>query len=228
METILVTGANRGIGLELTRRYLDRGDRVIATCRDQDAAHALRSLEARATPRLTIAELDVRDGTALTGLAAQIDGPIDILINNAGVMPERQGLGAMDYDAWSAAFDIHAIAPFRAISAFRNHLGAAARPRAIIISSQMGALNRNSPGAYAYRSSKAAANKVAQLLAYDLKAEGIVVCPIHPGWVQTDMGGVHADLSVSESGAGLVRVIDALDARASGRFFTWAGDEHVW
>ena len=101
-------------------------------------------------------------------------------------------------------------------------------PRIITISSQMGSLNRKNKGAYAYRSSKAAVNKVMQVLATELEPENIIVCPVHPGWVKSDMGGAEADITVAESAAGLVNVINNLTKAQSGRFWTWQGVEHPW
>jgi len=124
---------------------------------------------------------------------------------------DRQDLGDMDYEAWRAAIEVNTIAPFRMVSAFRENLARASRPRVITISSQMGALNRKSKGAHAYRSSKAAVNKLMQVLALDLKDDGIIVCPVHPGYVRTDF-----------------TLTESLSMQQSGRFWTWQGDEHPW
>lgn len=232
-QTVLITGANRGIGLELARRYLQRGDRVVATARHPDQAQELAALVATAgegvQSRLQIHALDVTSEESVAALAASVSADaIDILINNAGVMTERQSRIDMDYSGWLAAFDVHAIAPFRLTNIFLPQLQLAERGRAIVISSQMGALSRTSTGSFAYRSSKAAANKVAQLLALELADSGVIVCPVHPGWVRTDMGGPHADISVEDSCAGLVRLFDGLSAEQSGRFWNWDGTEHAW
>ena len=229
METVLITGANRGIGLELTRQYLTRGAQVIATCRDPGTAHDLQSLRAR-NDQLTITPLDVREKTSVDALVQTLDGkPLNIVVNNAGVMGgERQRLNDMDYHAWTETLETNTIAPFRVATALLPNLKKAERPRLITISSQMGSLNRQSTGAYIYRSSKAAVNKVMQVMALELRSDGIIVCPVHPGWVRTDMGGPSADISAEESAKGLTNLISRLTIDDSGKFFQWNGEEHAW
>jgi NAD(P)-dependent dehydrogenase (short-subunit alcohol dehydrogenase family) len=227
METVLVTGAGRGIGLELTRRFLEAGRHVIATARDPHRSAELNSL---ASPSLTVAALDVTDAGSTSRLSSDLSGrPIDVLVSNAGVMgSDRQGVHDMDYSAWLHTFEVNTLAPFRVTIGFLENLRLAERPRVVALSSQMGALDRKSVGWFAYRSSKAALNKVMQVLASELKPDGIVVCPVHPGWVRTDMGGPEADISVEESVRGLVALIDSLTLEQSGRFWTWEGGEHPW
>ena len=228
METVVITGANRGIGLGLVRRYVRHGSRIFACCRAPDQAEELADLAQR--ENITLVPLDVTDAAQVdafvTGLGTQ---PIDILINNAGVMGgTRQSLSDMDYDAWREAFEINTIAPFRLTTALGQHLASAPRPRVVTVSSQMGALSRRSTGSHAYRSSKAAVNKVMQVLAVELENDGIIVCPIHPGWVRTDMGGSHAEISVEESAEGIFNLISDFTIEQSGRFWTWNGEEHAW
>jgi len=228
METILITGANRGIGLELTKRFLAVGSNVIGTCRSPEQANALADLAKSAS--LTIHQLEVSDADAVGHLSDQLGKqPIDVLVNNAGIMGgDRQSIDDMDYSAWVEAFEVNTIAPFRLITTLRDNLQQSSNPRAVTLSSQMGSLNRKSKGSHAYRSSKAAVNKVMQVLSMELEADGIVVCPVHPGWVRTDMGGNAADISVEESGAGLFNLINSLTMAHSGRFWTWEGEEHPW
>ena len=228
METIVITGANRGIGLALARRFLQEGKDVIATCRALDDATELRSLQERGN--LSLYELDVTDNAAVHNVAETLSGKsIDVLINNAGVMgPKQQSLSQMNYESWSYTFAVNAMAPFHLATSLLNNLKMSSNPRIITISSQMGSLNRKNKGAYAYRSSKAAVNKVMQVLATELEPENIIVCPVHPGWVKTDMGGAEADITVAESAAGLVNVINNLTKAQSGRFWTWQGVEHPW
>lgn len=228
METVLVTGANRGIGLELTRQFLEAGYRVVAGCRNPEGADSLSALGTNSN--LSIHSLDVTSGESVAALCVSLEGQsIDILINNAGVMGgPRQDVGNMDYDAWMEAFEVNTLAPFRLTDALRDNLIGTERPRVITLSSQMGSLNRQSRGAIAYRSSKAAVNKVMQVLSLELEQDGIIVCPVHPGWVQTSMGGQHADISPEESASGLVKLIESLTKEQSGRFWTWDGQEHPW
>lgn len=228
MEIVLITGTNRGIGLGLVQRYLELGNEVLATCRSPANAAELNNL---ACDKLEVLALDVADEASVARVRQQLqDRTIDILINNAGVMGgEHQSLEDMDYRAWLNAFAVNTLAPFRVITALRENLRRSQRPRVVSISSQMGSLHRDSsPGFYAYRSSKAALNKVMQLLALELKEDGIVACPLHPGWVRTDMGGSGADISVDESTRGIVALISSLTMEHSGRFWTWDGREHPW
>ncbi len=227
METILITGANRGIGFEMTRLLVEDGRSVIATCRNPEAAIELRGLE---NSNLNIHQLEVTDSNSIESLKLALSGvQIDVLINNAGEMgSKQQSIDDMDIDAWRHTFDVNAIAPFQISMSLLKNLKLSSRPRIISVSSQMGALSRVSSGAYAYRSSKAALNKVMQVMAKDLESENILVCPIHPGWVQTDMGGPSADITVNESAAGIIRFMDSMTSEQSGRFWKWNGEEHPW
>lgn len=226
METAVVAGATRGIGLELTRQLLSSGRRVVATFRDEPGE--LARLEHGS--RLELQQLDVASDASVAHLAAALaDRPVDLLFCMAGTYGgSRQTIDDMDLAAWREAFEVNTLGPFRVVTSLREHLVRAANPRALVISSQMGALGRRSRGAYAYRSTKAAANKVAQLLALDLEDAGVVVCPVHPGWVRIDMGGPGADISAEESASGLISLADSLTAEHSGRFWTWEGKEHPW
>ncbi|MDG2002103.1 MAG: SDR family oxidoreductase [Novosphingobium sp.] len=227
-KTIVLTGAARGIGLQLARAYRERGDTVIATARKLSAAKRLRDLNASAG--LEIAQLDVTEPVSVRRFAEQMDKrSIDVLINSAGVLGgDHQSLDDMDFDAWLDAFDVNTLGPFRVTTALMSSLVLSPAPKVITLTSQMGSLHRNSVGQHAYRSSKAAANKVMQVMAVELKDRGIIVCPIHPGWVRTEMGGRQADISVEESARGLLSVIDRLSIEDSGRFWTWEGNEHPW
>lgn len=228
METIVITGANRGIGLELAKQFLQEGKDVIATCRVLNAAKELRAL--KELGNLSLYELEVTNDASVLKFTETLSGEsIDVLINNAGVMgPEQQSLNQMNYESWSYTFAVNAMAPFHLATSLLNNLKMSINPRIITISSQMGSLNRKSKGAYAYRSSKAAVNKVMQVLATELEPESIIVCPVHPGWVKTDMGGAEAEITVEESAVGLVNVINNLTKEQSGRFWTWQGVEHPW
>jgi len=227
METILITGASRGIGFEMTRLLVEDGRSVIATCRNPNAAIELRGLD---DSNLNIHQLEVTDSNSIESLKLALSGvQIDVLINNAGEMgSKQQSIDDMDIDAWRHTFDVNAIAPFQISMSLLKNLKLSSRPRIISVSSQMGALSRVSSGAYAYRSSKAALNKVMQVIAKDLESENILVCPIHPGWVQTDMGGPSADITVNESAAGIIRFMDSMASEQSGRFWKWNGEEHPW
>lgn len=228
METVVITGANRGIGLGLVQEFLAHNTRVIAACRHPEKALALQELTKNKA--LEIIPLDVADETSVSTFIAALKGnPVDILINNAGTLGgAKQSASTMDYEAWAEAFAINTIGPFRLTIGLLANLKQAARPRVISVSSQMGALAGQSTDYYAYRSSKAALNKVMKTLAKDLEPAGVLVCPIHPGWVKTDMGGSNAAITVAQSAAGIYRLIDALTAAQSGHFLSWEGEDLDW
>ncbi len=227
MENVLITGANRGIGLELARQFAENGQHVFATCRDKSSATALTGLAAAGN--IAVLEVEVTDDASVAALRDELDGVrLDVLVNNAGVMGGKQSVDDMDYAAWADALAVNTMAPLRVFAALKPNLLKAERPRVVTVSSQMGALSGQSTGAYAYRSSKAAVNKVMTVLATEVAEEGIIVCPVHPGWVRTDMGGPNADLSVEQSAAGLLALINGLTAEQSGRFWNWDGSELDW
>ena len=227
IETVFITGASRGIGLELTRQFLGQGYRVIATFRGQPSAQLSSLLPAG---ELTLAKLEMTDGTSIAHLAKTLSGDkIDILINNAGVIgPTEQALETVNPQDWLHTFAVNTIAPLMLSRALLGQLRSSSSPRIVTLSSHMGALNSRGMGMYAYRTSKAAVNKAMQTLAAELKPEGIVACPIDPGWVKTDMGGDAADLSVEESASGIVHLVRHLTIEQSGTFLTWQGKTLAW
>ena len=230
MTTVLITGANRGIGLELATRYAARGDRVLACCREPAEASGLTALAA-ANSKVTVHGVRVTDGASVAALAKEIGTqPVDVLINNAGASApmDKQTLASMDYDAWAEQFAINTMAPVRVLQAVRANLAAAPGAKAITVTSQMGALSFNYPVAYSYSASKAAVNKVMKLAAVELAKEGTTVALVHPGWVRTDMGGAGADISAEESATGIMGVIDKLTPADTGSFYKWNGETHAW
>jgi NAD(P)-dependent dehydrogenase (short-subunit alcohol dehydrogenase family) len=232
MSNVLITGANRGIGLELVKRYASAGHRVFACCRVPSEASVLSEV-AGTHDSVSIHGVQVTDAESVTALAAEIDGaPIDVLINNAGASTamESQTLTNMDYDGWAELFAVNAMAPLRVLQALMGSLEASeADPAKVItITSQMGALSLDWPVAYAYCSSKAAVNKVMRMASLELKEKGIAVGLIHPGWVQTDMGGPNAAITVDESASGIMQTIDAIDLDVTGCFRTWQNEDHAW
>ena len=191
---------------------------MIAACRKPDEAPGLQALQCR---RLSAVSLDVRHEGSVAELVEELGAtPIDVLVKNAGVWGGvHQDLERMDYAGWLEAFKVNTLGPYRVSTALVAHLSRSSNPRIVTLSSQMGSLSRQSTGSYAYRSSKAAVNKVMQVLALELRDKGIIVCPVHPGWVRTEMGGGEADISVEESAQGLVSLIDRLTMEHSGRFW---------
>lgn len=230
MATILITGANRGVGLELARGYADRGDRVLACCRDPRSAQALNEL-ADTRDSLSIHGVQLADAGSVKGLRDAIgDTAIDVLLNNAGTPGpafETQTLMNMDYDGWAETFAVNTMAPLRMLQTFHDNLKRAGG-KAITITSQFGALAFDVPIAYAYSSSKAAVNKVMRMGSQELAKEGIAVGLIHPGWVRTDMGGPKGELSPEESATGIIKVIDGITLENTGCFMKWNGETHDW
>jgi NAD(P)-dependent dehydrogenase (short-subunit alcohol dehydrogenase family) len=227
MTTFLITGANRGIGYAMVEALIRRGDRVIATVRDPFKLPELL----RTAPReqMVVIGMDVRDERAVARAASSLGEPVDVLINNAGIMgPDRADTLDVDLAAFAEVLAVNTIAPLRVARAFLPQLKQSASPRIMTISSQMGALSGSSTGAVAYRTSKAAVNKAMQCLATDLKPQGVAVCVVHPGWVQTEMGGASADITPEESAAGLLGVVDRLTMAETGQFFRWNGTIHPW
>lgn len=187
--TVLITGANRGLGLEFARQYAERGWTVIATARDPDAA-ALVGLAGR-FPDVTIETLDVRDVAAIRALAEKHRGrPIDVLINNAGVLgdPEAQALGTLDYDEFEQVMAVNAFAPLAMAEAFRENVAASSQKKVVSITSRSGIISLpGSRGPYFYRASKVAMNMVMRVLAEELSGQGIVVALVSPPPTDTDM-----------------------------------------
>ena len=230
MANVLITGANRGIGLELARGYAAAGDRVFACCRSPEGADKLGDLARSSGGRVSVLGMDVGDGDSIAAAAKAVGGaPIDILINNAGVLGGHpQTLESIDFDAWMDALRVMVVGPFRVIQTFLPNLKAAAAPKVMTVTSQLAASTWPLGGTYAYASAKAGVNKVMQIMALDLKGDNIAVAMIHPGWVKTDMGGPGADLTPEESAAGIRKVIANLGSESSGKFYKWNGDIHPW
>lgn len=227
--TVLVTGANRGLGLELVRRYAAGGWRVHACCRRPGNADGLR--EALMGYNGLVHSLDVSDHRSIHDLAESLEGdPVNVLINNAGVFGgDHQGFGDMDYAAWAATLETNTFAPYRMIEAMQDNIEAGSRKVVANISSRMGSItNCTRGGAYIYRSSKTALTMVTLNLAYDLRDRGIIPVAFHPGWVQTDMGGPSADITAEFSAISLKDTIDTLTPEHSGMLLNYDGAVIKW
>jgi len=223
MKRVLITGANRGLGLEFARQYRAAGAEVIGTCRRADAGNALRETGAE------VIALDVADGEAMDQLAATFaKRPLDIVICNAGVAGARanvaQPVTASDFDL---VMRTNVFGPMRLVAAIAPRM---ANPSAIaVISSRMGSIGGMGNGGYAlYRASKAAVNAVTKASALEFAPRGVAVLALHPGWVRTDMGGADADIDALTSVRGMRKVVDQASARESGRFFDYTGAELPW
>jgi NAD(P)-dependent dehydrogenase (short-subunit alcohol dehydrogenase family) len=212
--TVLITGANRGIGAGLADAYRARGAQVAAAARSG-----------------TDTRLDVSDPASIRALADELSGQaIDLLVCNAGIYRDKDMDLADGYgpDTWAETFAVNVTGVFLTVQAFLPHLDLSAAPKIAIISSQMGSSERAKGGSYIYRATKAAATNLGRNLAIDLAPRGIAVAIYHPGWVRTDMGGAGADISLEESVAGLMDRFDALSMATTGAFLTWDGRTHPY
>ncbi len=224
---IVITGANRGIGLELVRQSLGWRDTVIAAVREPTHAKALQALAAE-SPGLTILACDVSDDASVRDFANQVTAPVDVLINNAGVMGETNDLASLDFDDALETYSINALGPVRVTAALLARLRQGTAKKVLNISSGMASIDDNSSGgSYAYRMSKAALNMATRNLAVDLKPDGIFVAAINPGWVKTDMGGQGAHIDVATSASGILKQLEGLSAKNTGTFLDYAGRK-VW
>ncbi len=223
-KTYVVTACNRGLGLEFARQLSARGDRVIATARDPESATGLAALDVRVEP------LDVSSPESVQRFADALAGePVDVLINNAGVGVHSTPFESLDFDEMTEFFNINAVGTARVTRALLSALRAGAGKKIINITSRMGSIGDNTSGsAYSYRASKAALNMVTRSMALDLKPEGFVCLVLHPGWVQTDMGGGSAPTTTPESISGMLGVIDGAGSEANGEFFDFTGDRVPW
>ena len=223
--TVLITGANRGIGLELARQYSEAGWQVIGTARQPDQATELANLN-----NARVMQLDVTDQDSVTRLANELSGqPIDLLINNAGILPRMQSVADIDIDQFEHILAVNSTGPVRVTQALLPNLRAGQQKKVSNITSNLGSITKNTAGgSYGYRESKAALNMFTRSLAAELRPEGFICVVIHPGWVQTDMGGANAPVPVQESVTGIRSVVDNLAPEDSGEFWTFKGDQIPW
>jgi NAD(P)-dependent dehydrogenase (short-subunit alcohol dehydrogenase family) len=223
-RVVLVTGANRGLGLEFARQYREAGWQVIGTARKPDTATELQELG------VTVVQLDVTDVNSVARMAADLDGqPIDLLINNAGVLSMQDTLPQTDIEAAAWAMNVNTLGPMRVSQALLPNLSEGKGKTIVSISSGLGSLELNGGGRfYGYRESKAALNMFARSLAAELRDEGFIVIVMDPGWVQTDMGGPNATLTPEQSMSGVRAVIDGLAAEDTGTFKKHNGETVPW
>ncbi|MCC7048629.1 MAG: SDR family oxidoreductase [Alphaproteobacteria bacterium] len=227
MATVLITGANRGIGLEFTRQYAADGWHVIAACRNPAEAADLDQVNGDVVKQA----LDVGDQASVAALSEAIAGePVDVLINNAGVYLDRNvELGEFDYDDWRGSFEINVIGPMRLAEALVGNVSRSKRRLMVFVTSQMGSIGDNTTGgAYSYRASKAALNAAVKSLSIALKPREVACLLLHPGWVRTDMGGKNATLEVRDSVNGMRKVIEKFTFERSGGFLRYNGETVPW
>lgn len=222
--TVLITGANRGIGLELATQYAADGWHVIGTARRPNAANELRATGA------TIVQLDVTDQDSVTNMARELsDQAIDILINNAGILPDINTLAGIDFDTFNRILAVNTVGPVRVTQALMPNLQAGKLKKIMNTTSGLGSITDNQRGGYyGYRESKAALNMFTRTLAAEFGPDGFICIVMNPGWVQTDMGGPNAPTPVEQSAAGIRSVIANLSAKDNGTFWTFEGEQQDW
>jgi len=230
MPTLLITGANRGIGLALTQQYLEEGWQVFGTCRDPANAGELSRL-ASDSESLTVIPLEVTNPRDIESLVKILDGkPIDILINNAGVYGQSSSyFGNTNTELWLEALKINTIAPMKIMEALVDNVAASEKRVIASMSSKMGSMDDNgSGGSYVYRSTKAALNAVMVSAAHDLKSKGITAVILHPGWVRTDMGGPNGEISTAESATNMRKILAKITLENGGDFYETDGSIIPW
>lgn len=223
MSTVLITGAARGLGLEFVKQYAAKGWKVHACARSPESLKEV-------TGNIHLHKLEVTDYAAVKALASELKGEaIDVLVCNAGVSGSEAGdLGRIDPKVWRDTFEVNALAPLMMAEAFVEQVAASKDRKLIAISSRLGSITHNDGARYAYRASKTALNMEWQSLSKDTAAKGLICVVLHPGWVQTDMGGKAATLTIAQSVPSMVKVIDGLKPADNGRFLNYDGAELPW
>ncbi len=228
---VVITGASRGLGLELARQHLARGDEVLATCRGRPP----QPLVDLSGPLLTIAPLDVTSEASIQAAATLASSPVDLVWSNAGVFPGQQGtdvsdgkVGTLSAEDGLSILATNTVGAMLVAQAFLPRLRQGRSPRLVAITSGYGSVSQNRGTPYWYGASKAALNQLHRSLAFDPAAQGVTVVVMSPGWAQTDMGGSHAPQPVAPTVAGMMRVADGLTPAQSGCFLDWRGETVPW
>ena len=223
-RTVVVTGANRGLGLEFAKQLKEAGADVIGTARKPDEADELKALGVR------VEQLDVADDASVAAFAARLDGAaVDVLLNNAGIFPTREGFEGSTVDESRRIYEVNTLGPMRVTQALLPNLRAGDRKLVMNMSSGLGSIANAGRGAMlGYRMSKAALNMQTRVQAGDLAAEGFIFVAMSPGWVRTDMGGPNANLEPAESIRGMLATMAPLTAADSGKYFAYSGEELPW
>jgi len=230
-STILITAANRGLGLEFTKQHAQEGWNVLACCLNPEKAKDLQALANNQNSKIKILTLDISNFATIDALAKELKNqPIDILLSNAGVYGSHDNeFGNIDYENWLQTFKINSQSALKLAEAFVENLEQGQNKCFVAITSKMGSISDNGYGkSYLYRSTKAALNAVVKSLSIDLKEKNIIAVVLHPGWVMTDMGGPKASTKPDESISGMRHVISGLKLKDSGKFFGYDGEEIPW
>jgi NAD(P)-dependent dehydrogenase (short-subunit alcohol dehydrogenase family) len=223
MSSILITGAGRGLGLELARQYAADGWKVIGTVRDAQAGKALEKAGAQAQV------VDVSDFARIKDLGRAVKAPLDILFCNAGIIGKRgMALGSFDYQSWEEVLRVNLLGAAAIAEALVDNVAASERRIIAMMSSRLGSISESSGMTLPYATSKAALNMLVKGLSSTLQARGIIVVALSPGWVRTDMGGESAPLTPQASVGGLRKVLGALKSADSGKFFSHDGTPIPW
>ena len=227
MPTVLITGSNRGLGLEFARQYAAAGWKVLATCRDPQSATELNAVAGE----IQVLPLDVSDFLAIDTVSRILSAEkIDLLLNNAGLNGSPAiAFGETDYEDWSEVFRVNTQAPLKMAECFVEQVANSDKKLIVSLSSRLGSISENDEGEqYSYRSSKAALNAVNKSMSVDLAGRGITTAVLHPGWARTDMGGPNAAVDPVDSVSGMRAVIDNLTSADSGRNFSYDGSSIDW
>ncbi len=221
---VLVTGANRGLGLEFVQQLEAKGYEVIGTARNPQKATELNATGAR------VEQLDVTDAASVAALAERLGGtPIDILINNAGMLNRADStMDSLDFDVMERSFQVNSLGPLRVTQALLPNLNAGQGKTVVSITSRLGSIELSTGGLYSYRTSKTALNQINKIMSSELAPQGFTCVVMHPGWVQTDMGGPAATLTKAQSITGMLGVIENLTTESTGKFFNYDGTELPW
>ncbi|VAW50272.1 Short-chain dehydrogenase [hydrothermal vent metagenome] len=228
---ILITGANRGIGLEMVRYSMEQGWRVFACCRNPHNADELFNIAKSSNGQISVHIADMQELSTLQALSYELrNDAIDMLINNAGLYgSDKNKFGSVDVESWLQVFQVNSIAPLKMVEAFSQQLQMGKLKVVACMSSKMGSMADNGYGSsYIYRSSKAALNAVVKSLSIDLKELGIITVALHPGWVKTEMGGPNAEISTRECVEQLFSHLSKLNEQDSGRFIDINGADILW
>ncbi|MDH5517243.1 MAG: SDR family oxidoreductase [Gammaproteobacteria bacterium] len=230
-RSVLITGANRGIGLQMVRQSVKNGWRVYACCRQPGAADELIKVASLTPGQVSVHVLDIAETAQIQALAYELrNTPIDWLINNAGVYGSAEHqFGKTDEQNWLTTFRINTIGPMKMTEAFIDNLESGSEKKVVTLSSKMASMADNSSGgSYIYRSTKAALNAVIKSLSIDLKSRNISVVAMHPGWVKTDMGGPNAEIDTQESVVNIFNIVETSGMQDSGAFYDIDGTIIAW
>ena len=234
MSTLVVTGANRGIGLEFVRQYAEAGNRIHATCRNPETAQDLQEIATVSEGRVTIHQLEMGDFEAIDAFGAELEGiPVDVLINNAALqLPQTsQTLRNLDYDGWEETFRVNTMAPVRLVQALIENIKASEEKKIVNLSSHSASIGDTThPNlVMAYRSSKTALNRIMTLVALKYAEDGVITTLQLPGWVKTELGGGDiADFTPAEAVAHMIKINNNLTPEDNGRYIEWDGTTVPW